>query len=54
MCGRYSQAADMAQLAKRFGIELAENIDVKPRYNLAPSESAPTVVMEGGKSAYNG
>jgi putative SOS response-associated peptidase YedK len=51
VCGRYSRAADMATLAKRFGIELAEFIDVRPRYNLAPSEDAPTVVMEGGGNA---
>jgi putative SOS response-associated peptidase YedK len=39
----------MAELAKRFGIELAEIIDVRPRYNLAPSEDSPAVVREKGK-----
>ena len=39
----------MATLAKRFGIELAEIIDVRPRYNLAPSEDAPVVVIDAGK-----
>jgi putative SOS response-associated peptidase YedK len=52
MCGRYSQAADMAQLAKRFGIELAEVIEVKPRYNLAPSEEALTIVLDGSKRRF--
>src|SRR5437867_3498085 len=49
MCGRYSQAADMAKLAKRFGIEPAEIVEVRPRYNLAPSEAAAAIVLENGK-----
>jgi len=49
MCGRYSQAADMAKLAKRFGIELAAVIELSPRYNLAPSDPAPTILLENGK-----
>jgi len=49
MCGRFSRAADMATLAKRFGIELAEILEVRPRYNLAPSEETPAVVMKGEK-----
>lgn len=52
MCGRYSQAADLAKLAKRFGIqvELAERVfALKPRYNLAPSEEAPSVLLSAGE-----
>ena len=39
----------MAKLAKRFRLELQEQLDLKPRYNFAPSEESPAIVFEGGK-----
>ena len=45
MCGRYSQTADIEELAERFGFE-GEEIDFKPRYNIAPGQEAPIVIWE--------
>ncbi len=42
----------MAELAKRFGIELAEIIEVRPRYNLPPSEESPAIIIEDGKKRF--
>lgn len=42
MCGRYSQAADLKTLKRRFGLE--GEVALKPRYNLAPSQEGPVVV----------
>ena len=39
----------MATLAKRFGLELAEILELRPRYNLAPSDPAPAIRIENGK-----
>jgi len=46
MCGRFSQAKDLKEILKRFQAELAEEIVVKPRYNIPPSEDALIVYSD--------
>ncbi|MBI2069471.1 MAG: SOS response-associated peptidase [Elusimicrobia bacterium] len=45
MCGRYSQTADIEELADHFCFE-DEKINFKPRYNIAPGQEAPIVIWE--------
>jgi putative SOS response-associated peptidase YedK len=43
MCGRYSLTSDRKKLAQRFGAD-ASGLELRPRYNLAPSDEAPVIV----------
>ena len=47
MCGRYSLIADIRELAAYFGF-VAEEVDAGPRYNIAPTQRALTLVAEDG------
>ena len=46
MCGRYSLIADIRELQAYFGF-VADELDVPPRYNIAPTQKALTLVDEG-------
>lgn len=46
MCGRYTLAVEMDELAERFGCPAVEPV-IKPRYNVAPSQVMPVVVPVG-------
>src|SRR5437879_5554390 len=48
MCGRFSQAKELKDILKRFQAELAEEIVVKPRYNIPPSQEALVVYQDDG------
>lgn len=47
MCGRFTVTVGVSALRKRFGFEQPE-FDLRPRYNLAPTQDAPVVVAQGG------
>ncbi len=47
MCGRYSQTATVETLAQRFRLQAPG--PVPPRYNIAPTQQAPVVVLEEGR-----
>lgn len=47
MCGRYTETQELADLAERFGFS-APDTDYSPRYNIAPGQFAPVVVLEDG------
>lgn len=48
MCGRYTQTADARTLAGRFRLAKL-GVDVRQRWNMAPGQDAPVVVLEGGR-----
>jgi putative SOS response-associated peptidase YedK len=48
MCGRYTQTVDIRKLAKAFGVASEHLPDVKPQYNVAPSQEVPVVVKKRG------
>ncbi len=48
MCGRYTQTADAKTLAGRFRLA-KPGVEARPRYNVAPGQSAPVVILEGGR-----
>lgn len=45
MCGRYTLTAEASELVDEF--DLADVSDLVPRYNIAPSQSAPIVRVHG-------
>lgn len=50
MCGRYSQTLSMAELARRYSADAPKQLELKPRWNLAPSQQAPVIFNgEDGK-----
>ena len=51
MCGRFSQTRSTEQLADRFVVPAA-SLDWKPRYNLAPGQSIPTIVQAGDRRSW--
>ena len=48
MCGRYTLARDLAEIKKRFDVSEAPK-DFKPRYNIAPNQQVPIVLLDGEK-----
>jgi len=44
MCGRYTNTKDLAELAK--SIQFITRILFQPRYNIAPTQSAPVIVQD--------
>lgn len=50
MCGRYTQTASLKDLRERFQITMSEIIELQPRYNVAPTQSAPVVVEDSGRA----
>jgi putative SOS response-associated peptidase YedK len=48
MCGRFVQFSLFPILQKEFGLKFGEEMDLKPSWNLAPTQMVPVVVNEGG------
>ena len=46
MCGRYSLTSELTELAERFGFAAGE-LAIQPRFNVAPSQPALTVISAG-------
>ena len=52
MCGRFSQAAEIEKIKDVF-VHIDEGFDdivLKPRYNIAPSQLSPVIINEEGKT----
>jgi putative SOS response-associated peptidase YedK len=47
MCGRYTLITPLRELTRRFQVETV--LLLKPRYNLAPTQQAPVIVLREGK-----
>ena len=45
MCGRYTQTRDLEVLRRRFKCS-TEQMELMPRYNLAPTQDAPVVIQD--------
>lgn len=43
MCGRFVQTAKPAELAQRFDVDIPETAQLKPRFNLAPTQPAAII-----------
>jgi putative SOS response-associated peptidase YedK len=49
MCGRYTQTASVKELRERFGVADDAPLELKPRYNIAPTQEAPVIVDDDGR-----
>lgn len=49
MCGRFSRTSGRAALAEEFGIVHFADVDLRPRYNIAPGQDVETVVQDGAE-----
>jgi putative SOS response-associated peptidase YedK len=50
MCGRFRQTRSQKQLEERFQAEAEAEVEVVPRYNIAPTQPVVTVRQERGKA----
>lgn len=49
MCGRYTLTRRQQEIVERFGVEqIVLELDLEPRYNIAPSQEVPAITSEGG------
>jgi putative SOS response-associated peptidase YedK len=51
MCGRYASARSVDVLAGHFDAELVDDVDLPPRYNVAPTDPVFVVLHRGGGRA---
>jgi len=47
MCGRYTLAVELDELAERFGCPRVELV-FRPRYNVAPADTMPVITASDG------
>jgi putative SOS response-associated peptidase YedK len=47
MCGRFTRSSSRDVLAAEFGITTFVNVDLRPRYNIAPSQSVEAIIRHG-------
>lgn len=52
MCGRYLLTPSTESLVRQYRAELLEPLDWQPRYNLAPTQSAPVIVQDESGSRF--
>ena len=50
MCGRFRQTRSQKQLEERFQAEAEAEVEVVPRFNIAPTQPVVTVRQERGKA----
>ena len=48
MCGRYSESKRLADVKARLGFDRAQ-MDLIPRFNIAPTQQAPVIVVDNGE-----
>lgn len=46
MCGRFTRSTDKDDLQSRFGFTNPGNIPLSPRFNIAPTQNSPTVIVK--------
>ncbi len=49
MCGRFTQINKPKQIDKEFKVNTAQDSFLKPRYNIAPTQTIPAVLETGGE-----
>jgi len=47
MCGRFARTSSRDVLAREFGVTTFVNVDLSPRYNIAPSQPVDAVIRHG-------
>ena len=54
MCGRFTQTNKPKQIDKEFKVNTAQDSFLKPRYNIAPTQTIPAVLETGGERIISG
>ena len=49
MCGRFARTSSQERLAAEFGVAQFVNVDLAPRYNIAPSLYVEAIVNDGAE-----
>ena len=49
MCGRFSRTSSREVLAEEFGVARFINVDLAPRYNIAPSQTVEAIIRDGAE-----
>lgn len=49
MCGRFSRSSSREVLAEEFGVARFINVDLSPRYNIAPSQTVEAIIQDGAE-----
>jgi len=49
MCGRIARMSPREVLAEEFGVSRFVNVDLRPRFNVAPSQHVETIIRAGGE-----
>jgi putative SOS response-associated peptidase YedK len=47
MCGRFSRTSGREVLAEEFGVVRFADVDLRPRYNIAPSQTVEAILRDG-------
>ncbi len=47
MCGRFTLFADLEDIAARFNVINIDELDITPRYNIAPSQNVLSIISDG-------
>jgi putative SOS response-associated peptidase YedK len=47
MCGRFARSSSQDIIAKEFGVARFVNVDLAPRYNIAPSQNVEAIINDG-------
>lgn len=47
MCGRYTRTSNRDVIASEFGVVQFVNVDLSPRYNIAPSQNIEAIIRDG-------
>lgn len=43
MCGRYIQIQTVEEIQKRFNVDVPDNLEIKPNFNVSPGDYAPVI-----------
>ncbi len=49
MCGRFTRTSSREVLAEEFGVAQFVNVDLRPRYNIAPSQIVEAIIGNGAE-----
>jgi len=52
MCGRISRTSPREALAEEFGVLRFVNVDLRPRYNVAPSQNVDAIIRVDGEKRF--
>ncbi len=54
MCGRFTQKADQKTIKKEFKVDSLQDTILKPRYNIAPTQTIAAVLESDGERIIEG